>query len=61
MISAKISSLKSLSFCMDKAVSIKSTVLSENDLAIFKVRQAQSICSFISVFFEDQLIFVCLC
>ena len=37
-------------------MSIKSTVLPENDLAIFKVRQAQSICSFISVFFEDQLI-----
>ena len=58
VISAKISSLKSLSFCTDKAVSIKSTVLPENDLAIFKVRQAQSICSFISMFFKDQLIYL---
>ena len=58
MISAKISVLKSLSFCKDKAVSIKSTVLPVNDLAIFEVRQAQSICSFISVFSEDQLIYL---
>ena len=57
VISAKISSLQSL-FCTDKAVSIKSTVLLENDLATFKVTQAQSICSFISVFFEDQLIYL---
>ena len=58
VISAKISLLKSLSFCTDKAVSIKSTFLPENDLAIFKVRQAQSICSFILVFSENQLIYL---
>ena len=45
-------------FLYGQGVSIKSTVLPENDLAIFKVRQAQSICSFISVFFEDQLIYL---
>ena len=57
VISAKISSPKSLSFYTDKAVSIKSAFLPENDLAIFKVRQAQSICSFVSVFSKDQLIY----
>ena len=39
-----------ISFCTDKTVSTKSVVLPENDLAIFQVRQAYSICSFISVF-----------
>ena len=38
VISAKISSPKSLSFCTDKAVSIKSAFLPENALAIFKIR-----------------------